>query len=339
MATSSSAAAAERIASRYIAQRDSGPWSEQDAAELQQWLEQATLHQVVYYRLNAAWQESGRLQALRGDASRIHSLATDFPERSSHTASRRFPRSWHSHALAAGIALAAVAALLGVFRDRLFAISTYSTEVGSFETVQMADGSRIALNTDSLLRVHLDEQERRIELEKGEAFFDVAKDPNRPFTVVIGGRRVTAVGTQFVVRRDEGDEVFVGVTEGAVRMDAVKSSRQDPSGGGLLLHAGAMLRTGAGDALLQERPVQEIEQQLTWRSGTITFNRTPLAEAVKEINRYNSRKIVIDDASIANIQIGGVFAATKLDPFIHLLEGGFNVQATEERGRIVLSAR
>jgi transmembrane sensor len=91
--------------------------------------------------------------------------------------------------------------------------------------------------------------------------------------------------------------------------------------------------------LVQERQLREVEQELTWRSGILTFHDTPLAVAVAEFNRYNERKIVIGDPAIASLKVGGIFGATQPKPFVHLLEQGFPVQALEQPDQIVLNSK
>jgi transmembrane sensor len=246
----------------------------------------------------------------------------------------------------------------------------FETVVGGLEAVPLADGSRVTLNTDSEVQVSLAREERVVNLNRGEAYFEVAKEPRRPFVVNAGNRRVVAVGTQFSVRRD-GDTIQVIVTEGTVRMEDRRArgsmaSTQSPtsgqiptstsssapgsaesatpgpagsagSGAVVLLPAGSVARAEADAVLVQKKPRTEIEQQLSWRSGLLTFRDTPLADAVAEFNRYNERKIVIEDPRIASLQLGGVFRSTNIDPFIELLERGFPVRATQEANRIVLT--
>jgi transmembrane sensor len=177
--------------------------------------------------------------------------------------------------------------------------------------------------------VSLDAHARVIELERGEAFFEVAPDAARPFIVKAGTKRIIAVGTQFAVRRD-GDNVRVTVSEGAVRFET--DARVSPP----VLAAGTIARAERDAVLVQKPGAAEIEQSLTWRTGILTFRDTPLAAAVAEFNRYNTRKIVIEDPAIAAVQVGGVFRSTNLDPFVHLLEEAFPIRASEEGERIVL---
>src|SRR6202040_1387699 len=96
--------------------------------------------------------------------------------------------------------------------------TSYRTAIGGIAAISMKDGSTVTLNTNSEIRVALNETERRVDLERGEAFFEVAKDHNRPFIVRVGDQRVIAVGTKFSVRR-EPNHVRVVVTEGRVRLE------------------------------------------------------------------------------------------------------------------------
>jgi transmembrane sensor len=104
----------------------------------------------------------------------------------------------------------------------------------------------------------------------------------------------------------------------------------------LLLAAGTIARAAGDAVLIQKTGVREIEQSLTWRTGVLTFRDTPLAEAVAEFNRYNSRKIVIEDPGIAAVEVGGIFRSNNVDPFVRLLEEAFPIRASAEGDRIVL---
>ena len=132
---------------------------------------------------------------------------------------------WRPAAMAAGLALAVGLGSL-VATQQLGGRRVYATELGGHATVPLADGSKIELNTDTKLRAALAEEQRTVWLDRGEAYFEVSKDPNRPFVVMAGDRKVTVLGTKFSVRRD-GDRVSVAVAEGKVRVDPVHAT---PSG-------------------------------------------------------------------------------------------------------------
>jgi transmembrane sensor len=316
----------EQAAAAWIAKRDTGPWTAADAVALDAWLASSVSHRAAYYRLNAAWLEAGRLQALG---------AAPVPA-AKPTTRRALVRRL---AIAASVLVVVIAALFAI-RTQLSHTDRYTTVVGGLAAVPMSDGSRVTLNTDSELRISLDARERLIELDHGEAFFEVAHDPARPFIVKVGGKRIVAVGTQFAVRRD-GEHVRVTVSEGMVRFETDARAGSAPlsaqsASPPLLLGAGTIARAQSDAVLVQKTGATEIEQSLTWRTGVLTFRDTPLAEAVAEFNRYNTRKIVIEDPAIAAVEVGGIFRSTNLDPFVRLLEEAFPIRADAEGDRIVL---
>lgn len=106
-----------------------------------------------------------------------------------------------------------------------------------------------------------------------------------------------------------------------------------------LLKAGMMARTQGAAVLVQERSPEQIAQTLSWRNGQLVFRDTPMAEAVAEFNRYNERKLIIDDPAVGQLRVGGIFRATQLDAFVSLVQQGFPVQAQREADRIVLTSR
>jgi transmembrane sensor len=331
----------EEAAATWIARRDSGAWTEADAAAFEAWLAQSAGHRVAWYRLNSAWTEAGRVRALgvagAGTATAPSGDATPaewdgLSPAAARTPSRRLP----VFAVAASVLILLLGGAFVAFKDQLLPAHRFTTVVGGLQAIPMSDGSRVTLNTDSEVRISLGDRERVVEIEYGEAFFQVAHDPQRPFIVKAGERRVIAVGTQFSVRR-QGTDLRVVVEEGTVRYQ--DHAGDPPTSGGTLLPAGSFARAEGATLRVEQRPVAEAERNLTWRSGLLTFRDTPLAEAVAEFNRYNTRKILIEDPSIAALEVGGVFRSNNVDPFVRLLERGFAIQASVQPDRIVLRAR
>jgi transmembrane sensor len=378
----------EERAGAWLARRESGDWSAEDEARFSEWLNASTANRVAFLRQEAAWEHALRLQALRGrtppgsvpspddwrlspfvsdgavdahshdgeqletsEADEEHSCAAEAHEpgvRADH-----HKRSWWIRGtLAAGLMLVIAGAIT-------WYASTngpyYHTAVGGIASVPMSDGSKVTLNTQSAIRLAVSETERRVQLERGEAFFEVAKDPNRPFVVSAGGKRVIAVGTKFSVRR-EGSDLRVFVTEGKVRFEddsllassATSPSHQAGSSSGkakdrdasnaMLLTAGAVARAGESGVIVQEKPLTVVEDYLSWRSGYLTFRDIPLADAIAEFNRYNERKIVIQDPAVAAIRFSGKVRPTSFEGFVRLLEDAFSIRAEHVDGRIVLTA-
>lgn len=281
------------------------------------------------------------------------------PRARDRDSSRRSTR-WRLWAIAASIFLALG---IGSYIALSPAADRFSTPIGGIESVPLRDGSNITLNTASSVRVDLTPHERIIDLQRGEAFFKVAKDPTRPFVVRIGDKRVVAVGTQFSVRRD-GDDIRIVVTEGTVRLESVNgalSGSKDSgpkltSGDGEIsgvtppegsaapvapvstsLPAGTIAHATDEDVLVEKGSVSQAEEILSWRQGYLRFHDTTLADAIAEFNRYNTRSITIDDPTVAAIRISGTFRPTNYEAFVRLLGDGYSIRAEDKGGSIILT--
>jgi len=336
----------EETAAAWIFKRDVGDWTAADEASLAVWLEQSTAHRIVFLRLNSAWQQAARLKAV---GAGIPPGKVPSPEELQHAsffgakpmegqlaaASPSRPRRSRVFyiALAASILFAT---LLAVTVHWFPNGSAYHTEIGGLEAIPMRDGSKVTLNTNSQVRVALTKTERHVTLERGEAFFEVAKDPGRPFVVTAGGQRVIAVGTQFSVRR-EGDDIRVVVTEGRVRVEPdVSTAARVPLAE---VGAGGVARVGSSGVLVQKKQIPEAENDLSWRSGFLVFRETPLSDAVAEFNRYNEDQVILEDPQLAAMHIDGNFRSNNIVAFVRLLENGFHVTVEHDGNRILVRAR
>jgi transmembrane sensor len=334
-------------AARWLVKKDSADWSESDQAALRLWLESSTAHVVAYLRLEAAWKQMGRLKSLGAGvpAGAVPSpdqwqLSPVFKARGTTTekaaSPARPPIRFRVLALAASIAgMAAIGTALFL----ALADPTYRTPVGGIASVPMADGSKVTLNTDSTIKVSLTESRRRVRLEQGEAFFEVAKDPSRPFVVVAGRERITAVGTAFSVRRDASG-IRVVVTDGKVKIEedgrGTGEKERGRAADAVFVSAGSVARSEGAGILVRRQQGSAVEDSLSWRKGFLVFQDTSLADAVTEFNRYNTRHIEIADPSIGAIKLTGKFEPAKYEAFVRLLEDGFAISAQVDGERIVL---
>lgn len=211
----------------------------------------------------------------------------------------------------------------------------YITEVGETETIDLEDGSVITANTDSELRVAVDEVERRIELTRGEAFFDVEHDPDRPFTVHAGNGYVRAVGTAFSVYNNDG-KVEVIVTEGSVE---IVSNEPDVAFGEtnrpILLESGQIAEYDKTVELFEEIDPQELSRQLFWKKGMLAFEGQSLEEVVDEFSRYTTTNIEIVSDDIREIRVGGYFRSDDLNGMLAALESNFGIRVTEVNSSLV----
>lgn len=335
----------EHRAAEWLAQRDGGDWSDDDDQALQRWLAADAGHRVAFLRLEAAWMQGARLQALgagwkaSGPPPRGHWTPPISGRQDSTSidharppAVRRVMRTWRALAAVGAIAVVAVAAGFGWRAYQRVDSFHFATPLGEVATRHLGDGSQATLASDSAFDMHLSRRERRVELHHGEVIFDVAKDAARPFVVDTGARQIVAVGTRFSVRRDAA-EVRVVVTEGIVRLQSADGASDRPSS---LLPAGSMARIGGDGELLRAMTVAEAEQLLEWQDGLLVFRNASLREAADEFNRYNARKIVVVDERVGALRIGGHFRWDNVEAFARLLERGFPVRAEIGNDRIVL---
>jgi len=273
-------------AASWVARGDASPLDEASQQELNGWLDADPRHRGAYLRALAAWHLLDRGRALAGEKREPRLLLRS---------SNRKAYIWVSGVLAAGIA--------GFTVFQLSATHLH-TQLGELRRIPLADGSLAELNTQSELEISMTHQERQVRLKEGEVWFQVAKDPTRPFVVAAGSVRVQALGTSFAVRRHAAG-VEVLVTEGAV---ATWVSGQEQN----------KLRVAAGSkANFSEKTTQppstapvdpaDIDRTLAWREGQIVFKGTTLADAVAEFNRYNARKIVVTQPSLQSRRVVGWF--------------------------------
>jgi transmembrane sensor len=349
MSPSSNSDATEAAAAAWFAKRTSGQWSANDESQLTAWLDGTTAHRVAYIRLHAAWERAERLQALGagippgtipvrevwGFASKSALPLEEFPEASEagDAAESQTRFTTRRQALAAVLA---VATTLGAAWYLFTGNPTvYRTQIGGLASVPLSDGSKVTLNTDSKIHVKLETAERVVKLDQGEAFFEVAKDAHRPFVVEMGDKRVTAVGTKFVVRRDH-DEIRVLVTEGRVLIESLGMLNRSVA---TPVEAGETAQTRENSVLVDRPEPAQIERVLSWRTGYISFHNTSLADAVSDFNRYNTRKINIDDPTLDTIRIGGRFRSNDADAFLWLLQTGFPIKVAQLSDRVSLTRR
>ncbi len=283
-----------------------------EIAALQDWLAADPRHRAAFEEARATWQMS---DALADDFA-----AGDFaPGEVLHAGDGAdvlpFERRRRRRRVVAAVSsLAAVLALLAVFADDvvLRASADYRTEVGAIRSVDLPDGSRVTLNTDSAIAVDFSSDERRVDLLRGEALFEVQADTARPFRVSALGGATQAVGTAFTVRQAESD-VSVAVSEGTVRLTSPARSAE-----GVFLSAGERGGYGKG-AGPSERGTVAVDSIAPWRGGRIVFEGRPFEEAVDDLDRYYPGTIITLRGAGRGRPVSAVFSLDALDGAIAAL--------------------
>ncbi len=208
----------------------------------------------------------------------------------------------------------------------------YVTRTGEQKAVNLSDGSVIKLNTATRLLVDMTDHSRHVILERGEAYFDVVSDPERPFIVNLGGRSVSVLGTEFNILKSP-DKFTLAVIEGSVaihRQDenalaaaplvnvGNEPKAQINSGGQRRVEAGIVAEFDVDSQRLLAWKPKNINKLVGWRSGVLGFDEEPLYKVIQELNRYSAKKILIEDKSIMDLQ---VFATVRLDQLNTALMG------------------
>lgn len=343
----------EATAAVWLSLRDRG-MNESETAEFIRWMQQDARHAETFNLLDRIWRDFNRAAFLRTPGSDEPDIELLAPR----------PRQRNHRLMFWGVLAAAAACVLVWAGFHAFAPPrpTAETPTGAFQRLELLDGSVVQLNTASAVQVRYTDAERRVKLLHGEAFFAVAKNPNRPFIVDAGGVEVRAVGTAFNVRmRPEAVEVLV--TEGKVAVGdrgtdpGLKIAGSNPRGtitpgssnSPVAFHVDAgeraLIPTQAAGfpavgapAPIRVEPLGApmIERALAWQERRLEFEATPLAEVVAEFNRYNRHQLIIADPRLAGKQFGGNFRADGYEAFVNVLESSFGVMAEREDGRTVL---
>jgi transmembrane sensor len=286
------------------------------------WHEADPRHQGAFLRAEAAWMRLDRAQVMAHGRVLDDVLLTRREKRGRAGVTRR---SVMAAGMAASVAGAAVAGY--ALKNRL----SVATRVGELRSVPLRDRSVASVNTDSRIEVDMTPQIRHVALVKGEAWFEVAKNPEAPFVVSAGDIRVRAVGTAFSVRRhDSGADVLV--TEGTV--EAWNINDKDRR---VTLTAGheAFVPVKAETVAVVYRP-EEVERKLAWRDREIVLNSETLAEAVAEFNRYNDRQIVISDPALGAQKLVGGFHVDQPETFARAVHSALDVPVSLRDDRIII---
>lgn len=326
-------------AAEWFAKRDARTSDEQEAA-FQRWLAADARHAAAYGRLDAAWSSFG--QPVRAGCA-------DELLRELETRARRRRRT-RAQALAATLAILFVAGALWNFSSRTERTSPAQETATLLRPRQetLPDGSVVTLDNGAEIAVAFSDARRDVVLKQGEAHFQVAKNPKRPFFVLAHGVAVRAVGTAFSVHLDDA-AVAVLVTEGTVAVgksaeaSAPESTPPSDELSRVTSHNRVVVETSteAPAPRILSVDAKEVAERLAWMAPRVEFTGTPLEEAVALLNREAARhakvKLVIGDPELGKVRVSGIFRTDNIEAFVLLLEnGGFAIKTERLPQAIVL---
>ena len=300
-------------------------------AGFRQWLAADPEHARQFERVTDIWDAGARVSP--GGLPRVRTHWRQ-PE----------PRAWAA-AASALLVILAIAYFTGLFRSGV----EYRTGIGAPRVVQLEDGSRISLDANSAMRVTYSDTERRVQLESGQAYFQVKHNPGWPFVVVAGAHQVTDIGTAFMVCRGVA-RTAVTLLEGRIAV----SSRSRESAGSrpatgmapgaatgspmqpIILTPGQRLTFAAAGPPSLDRP--RMDAVTAWLRGEIMLDDTPLTRAVAELNRYDPARLVISDPQVARLRVSGIYHTGNNREFAFLIAKLYGVQLSDRGGQITLSS-
>ena len=337
----------EAQAALWIMRAEDNDMSAAQQQEFQTWLISSYKHREAYTKLAALWGSLDILEELND-----HAAAVDHQQSPKNTAKTSGPTLWErltglrpfitARALSArafSVSAFATIALIGILGLSYQIINnlnqlhqgSYITALGEQQTINLPDGSAIQINTNSQVDVTYTETARIIRLVSGEAYFDVAPNKQKPFSVYAGNGVVTAVGTAFSVFLNN-EKIDVIVEEGSVAL-ASRPSGSNLSETNSIAQANSQPQAPlgvitAGQKAIFEKTVESldmvapatIQRKLSWRQGRLAFAGEPLAEVVASVSRYTDVTIDIDDSSLRELPIAGSFNVGEVDAMIEALE-------------------
>jgi transmembrane sensor len=331
-------------ASLWLARVDRGLSAREEEA-LKSWLSASEANRATLMKMAKLWDRMDLLAKLAD----ICPVGGSVP-------ARPFRFAWPVTALAASLLLGSVlltrllpdtgtqevAVPVAVTAAANIAADVYETAIGEQATRQLGDGSRIVLNTNSRVSVRYTQGNRLLYLERGEIHVTVAQDKARPLSVLVAGRVVQAVGTEFNIEITGGQRIELMVTEGVVVVGIVDASVENSTGEGnaqaplvltqdsTLVAAGqeAVIDAGAdptGPVVTDTIDTEDIAVKLSWREGNLIFRGESLEEAVSEVERYTEVQFIFLDEESKKVRVAGLFKAGDVDGLLAALRENFDI--------------
>lgn len=310
----------EREASAWFARMNADDVSSSDRVRFEAWLAAHPRHAKSYTELSATWQELVKSAPLV--------RAVYFGQSMNAAAAPPARKRWLAGAVAACVTAFVLTAGWNVYKQK--EETRFQTAIGEQAAVALPDGSSLDLNTNSRVWVDYTPSSRVIRLERGEAYFKVAHDTQRPFWVRAGNYWVRAVGTAFnVYLRPTGVEVTV--SEGTVQVVNATANDSPPSDAALTLSAAAVTAGQQADAhgraeVIRALDSAQLSRLLAWRRSSLYFQDQPLGEVVDELMRYTTLKIEFQDEALRQMPVGGTFQTSPegVEALLALLRDGFD---------------
>lgn len=323
-------------------QAGEGHLTGKDGDAFDAWLAADAANDAALRRCAVAWNS---LESLAGTPELV-ALRADALEHMRRANQRRWAKPFRVGRFAYAAAAALVLSIGGgAWVLKIVGDQPFVTALGERRVLTLADGSHVSMDARTQVAVSLSDDQRRLEIAAGRAKFDVAAEPDRPFTVEAGGHIVVATGTSFSTERIDG-KLHVIVYEGKVVVlngampdpQTLLALRRNPGAGVVALHPGQefVVQDGTAQGVIRN----DVVGSSSWEAGMLEFIEEPLSDAAAQLNRYSTRAIVVTDARAAAIKVDGVFKAGQTDAFVEAIARVYPVRTRRrDDGTIEISSR
>jgi transmembrane sensor len=324
------------LAAQWVVRAQAEAFDDSHILELTQWLEADVAHARAFENALITWEEVDALRPAEAVPAPVSEpvtapVAADVVSLSAFRArtKARKPSFWRSPGLLAAAAALTAAILLPMFALKGAPVQAYETRKGQRQTIALADGSSLQLNTDTRVTVQLSAHARKLVLDRGEVALKVTHDASRPLTLTAGEAQITDLGTEFNVRRDADGGVAVAVREGEVQFADAGAPATTLQRGDVARHAAG----SAGAVVSHGDP----DEAFAWQNAHAIYRDQPLAVVARDLNRYFDKPIVVDDQA-GKLRLSAVLTLDSEPLVVRRLQDFLPVQAKATDSGIYLSA-
>lgn len=271
--------------------------------KLELWLAASPDHRRALEGLRAGWMAIAEVEGVEDILSAPARIAV--PRAGRPAAPSRQRRRLVAGLLAAaacGVALIFVAPLMQTAPTEDIYLAT---AIGEIRTFDLSDGSRLTLDAGSEVKGRFTRDQRSLTLVEGNAYFDIARAPERPLDVRAGDVQVKVLGTQFDIRRRPA-ETIISVEEGHVAVTGAQGLPAVSLTGGLQV----TYRTGKG---FDASATFDAARSAAWRRGQLYYVDARLGDIIDDVNRYSARPITLADQTLGDLRLTMSFSVNQIE--------------------------
>ncbi|WP_281547059.1 FecR domain-containing protein [Pseudoalteromonas sp. PAR1] len=325
----------DEIAAGWVVKMEESDLTKKEVAELNSWLKESEANKKMLVETAFVY----------GHSDILKNLEKLVPLKAQSLKRKKPVESKWAIPIVVSFFLVCFSFLYRLYPQDSFVTQVYSTKIGENSEFSLNDGSVVTLNTNTRISVQFSKSQRNVFLEEGQAFFNVAKDSSRPFTVSTDLGEVRAVGTAFgVYKRSEGVEVIVEEGTVAVKTSDNKfdtnnlkaSLDKDTFQSGTKVTAGQMVIYSSEVSKVSSISHEKLTTKLLWKKGMILFEGEPLIKVVNEFSRYSKLKVRIVDMELSSIKVDGIFNVHDIEGMLASLRLNFNIELVKESDSVVL---